>query len=73
MNALIDKQSIPSGGILTGKSTINGNIVDQENDRRDPPAAQDTNKQQAMSFHEDLHTFEDKDEANDEACNDNHP
>jgi hypothetical protein len=75
MNALIDKQSIHLGGILTGKSTVQGNLVDQENDRKDPPSAQDTNQQQAMSFHEDIHTFEDEeDEAeDDEAYNDNHP
>jgi hypothetical protein len=50
-----------------------GNLVDQENDRKDPPSAQETNQQQAISFHEDIHTFEDEDEADDEAYNENHP
>jgi hypothetical protein len=30
------------------------------NDRKDPPSAQETNQQQATSFHEDISTFEDK-------------
>jgi hypothetical protein len=73
MNVLIEKQSIHLGGIVTGKSTDQGNLVNQENARKDSPSAPDTNQQQGMSFHEDIHTFEDEDKADDEVYNDKHP
>ena len=74
INALIEKQSMYLGSTVTGKSTVEGTLVDNENARKDPPSShQNSNQQQAMSFQEDIHTFEDEDEADDEAYNENHP